>query len=139
MARNLNQNLLKSIVALLGGVFFIYVGVLHFIDTAWFEPIVPPLFGSATFWVLVSGVAEVAVGIGLIMPNTRKKAGYASALLLIAVYPANLYMWVYNIELGDGSSLSQAGHVVRLLLQISGILVSLWIADWAVKTRIRNL
>lgn len=139
MTLNLNPNLLKSVSAFLGGVFFIYVGVLHFIDTSWFEPIVPPIFGFPTFWVLISGVAEIAVGIALLAPPTRKTAGYASALLLIAVYPANLYMWVYNIELGDGSSLSPTGHVVRLLLQVAGIMISLWIAGWSLKTQEKNL
>ncbi len=52
-------------------------------------------------------------------------------LLLAMLYPANLYMWVGDIELGDGASLSPTGHVVRLLLQIGGIILSLWIAGWS--------
>ena len=139
MTLPLNPNALKSVSAFLGGAFFIYVGVLHFIDTSWFEPIVPPIFRFPTFWVLISGVAEIAVGIALLTPSTRKTAGYASALLLIAVYPANLYMWVYNVELGDGSSLTPTGHVVRLLLQVAGIMVSLWIAGWSFKTQEKSL
>ena len=107
-----------------------YVGIMHFTDTAWFEPIVPPILGSARFWVLASGVAEVTVGICLILPKTRKKAGYASAALLVALYPANLYMWIFDVELGDGASLSPTGHVIRLILQIGGILLSLWIAEF---------
>ena len=46
------------------------------------------------------------------------------------LYPANLYMWIYDIELGDGASLSPTGHIVRFLLQIGGIIISLWIADF---------
>jgi len=138
MSISFNQNLLKSFSAVIAGFFFIYVGVLHFIDTAWFEPIVPPIFGSATFWVLVSGVAEIAIGIGLLAPKTRENAGYASALLLIAVYPANLYMWIYNIELGDGSSLTPIGHVIRLCLQVLGVIISLWIAGGIAKIKADN-
>ena len=59
--------IVKGFSALCGGSFFFYVGVLHFTDTSWFEPIVPPIFGSARFWVLVSGVAEILVGLGLII------------------------------------------------------------------------
>ena len=121
---------LRGLFAIAGGLFFTYAGVLHFTDTSWFEPIVPPILGSATFWVLASGVVEIAVGISLILSKTRKLGGYASATLLVALYPANLYMWVYDIELGDGASLSSTGHVFRLLAQIGGILLSLWIADW---------
>ena len=74
---------LRCLFAIAGGVFFTYAGVLHFIDTSWFEPIVPPVLGSATFWVLVSGVVEIAVGLSLIIPKTRKLGGYALSLIHI--------------------------------------------------------
>ena len=125
-----NDMNLRGLFAIAGGLFFTYAGVLHFADTSWFEPIVLPILGSATFWVLASGVVEIAVGISLILPKTRKLGGYASAALLVALYPANLYMWIYDVELGDGASLSPTGNVVRLFAQISGILLSLWIAEW---------
>jgi uncharacterized membrane protein len=132
--------IVKGFSALSGGSFFFYVGVLHFTDTSWFEPIVPPIFGSARFWVLLSGFAEILVGLGLIISGFEiffssgnyfcRKAGLASALLLVMLYPANLYMWIYDIELGDGASLSPTGHIVRLLLQIGGIIISIWIAGF---------
>ena len=131
---------MKGFSALCGGSFFFYVGVLHFTDTSWFEPIVPPILGSARFWVLISGVAEIIVGLALIISALEifftsrnyfsRKAGLASALLLVMLYPANLYMWIYDIELGDGASLSPTGHIVRFLFQIGGIIISLWIADF---------
>ena len=120
----------RGLFAIAGGLFFTYAGVLHFTDTSWFEPMVPPILGSATFWVLASGVVEIAVGISLILPKTRKLGGYSSAALLVTLYPANLYMWIYDVELGDGASLSPTGHVVRLFAQIAGIMISLWIAEW---------
>ena len=76
------------------------------------------------------GVVEIAVGISLILPKTRKLGGYSSAALLVALYPANLYMWIYDVELGDGASLSPTGHIFRLFAQIAGIMISLWIAEW---------
>ena len=131
---------MKGFSALCGGSFFFYVGVLHFTDTSWFEPIVPPILGSARFWVLISGVAEIIVGLALIISALEifftsrnyfsRKAGLASALLLVMLYPANLYMWIYDIELGDGASLSPTGHIVRFMLQIGGIIISLWIAEF---------
>ena len=121
---------LRDLFAIPGGIFFTYVGVLHFTDTSWFEPIVPPILGSATFWVLASGVVEIAVGISLILPKTRELGGYSSAALLVALYPANLYMRMYDVELGDGASLSPTGHIIRLFVQIIGIMLSLWIAGW---------
>ena len=120
-------NLIRLVCSYAGGIFFIYVGVLHFTDTAWFEPIVPPWLGFPTFWVILSGIFEIAVGFGLLISKTRQHAALASALLLLAVYPANLYMWIYNVELGDGTTLTQSGHIFRLFLQIAGVLLSVWI------------
>ena len=126
---------LRGLFAIAGGLFFTYAGILHFTDTSWFEPIVPPILGSAIFWVLVSGAVEIVVGISLILPRTRKLGGYASAALLVMLYPANLYMWVHDVELGDGASLSPTGHVFRLLAQMGGIMLSLWIAEWRPRMR----
>tara|TARA_B000000475_G_C15910095_1_gene412203 strand:- start:209 stop:559 length:351 start_codon:yes stop_codon:yes gene_type:complete len=108
----------RDLFAILGGSFFVYVGVLHFTDTEWFEPIVPPILGSAKFWVIASGLVEILVGVMLIIPSIRWMGGFASASLLICLYPANLYMWVNSVELGDGASLSQTGNLVRLVLQL---------------------
>ena len=77
---------------------------------------------GARRWLLISGV--------------RHLTGLASAVFLVCVYPANIYMWIYDLELGDGSSLSAEGHVIRLLLQIFGILLSLWV--WRQKRGLRK-
>lgn len=129
---------LRGLFAILGGSFFIYVGALHFTDTQWFEPIVPPILGSAEFWVIASGVVEILVGIMLIIPSIRWIGGYSSACLLICLYPANLYMWVNSVELGDGASLSQTGNLVRLVLQLGGIWISLWIAEYTMEKRTKT-
>ena len=120
-------NLSRTLVAYLGGLFFVYVGIMHFIDTDWFNPIVPPWLGWPAFWVILSGIFEIIVGLGLLISKTRRNAALASALLLIAVYPANMYMWIYDVELGDGTSLTQVGHIYRLFAQIAGVMASFWI------------
>ena len=112
-------NFAKGFSALVGGCFFFYVGVLHFTDTEWFEPIVPPIFGYAKLWVLISGVAEIMVGVALVIAGFeiivdhgtyyRERAGVSSALLLILLYPANLYMWIYDVELGVESPFLLSG------------------------------
>ena len=47
----------------------------------------------------------------------------------------NVYMWIYDLELGDGSSLTTEGHIIRFILQVLGVLLSLWI--WKFRTRDR--
>ena len=119
--------LIWHFVCLAASLFWFYAGTLHFTDPGWFEPIVPPIPGSARFWVYLTGSAELALAGGFILPSLRKITGLASAIFLICVYPANIYMWMYGLELGDGSSLSAGGHIIRFLLQVFGVLLSLWV------------
>jgi len=73
--------------------FFIGSGVNHFVMPRSYELIVPPrLKDDARLLVQVSGVAEVAGGVGVLLPATRRSAGLALVALLAAVFPANLYM-----------------------------------------------
>ena len=120
--------IVRTISALIFGIFLINVGILHFTDTTWFEPIVPDFLGFPTFWVIISGIAEIILGVGLIVPKSREIAAKCTAVFLVMIYPANLYMWIYNIKLGDGTYLSGVGHVLRLFVQIFMIVLNLWIS-----------
>ena len=111
------------------GIFFINVGIGHFLDPEWFEPIVPTILGDATFWVLVTGVMEVALGFGLIIPQTRKYAGLLMAIFLIGVYWANLNMWINNVPL-EGKTFENKWHVLRLMAQLLMVSVALWVGNW---------
>lgn len=57
-----------------------------------YEAIVPPFFPKAHELVLVSGLFEILGGLGVMLPQTRKFAGWGLIALLIAVFPANIYM-----------------------------------------------
>ena len=71
---------------------FVGAGVLHFVRPAIFERIVPPVLPAPHLLVLLSGAAEVAGGLGLLVPATRRAAGWGLLALLAAVFPANVYM-----------------------------------------------
>lgn len=70
---------------------FVSAGVLHFVRPAPFERIVPPALPALHLLVLLSGAAEVAGGLGL-LPAARRWAGWCLLALLVAVFPANIYM-----------------------------------------------
>lgn len=77
---------------LLAGI-FIGAGVNHFLIPRTYEHIIPPsMRGQAGRLVQISGVAEVAGGVGVLLPQTRRAAGLGLIALLAAVFPANLYM-----------------------------------------------
>jgi len=88
MALNLTDFFRKQMASM-----FAATGTLHFVAPQVFDEIVPPqLPGTQRTYTLASGVAELACAALVAHPRTRTLGGYASALLLAGVFPANLYM-----------------------------------------------
>jgi uncharacterized membrane protein len=73
---------------------FIASGVLHFTHTRTYERIMPPYVPMHRESVLVSGVAEIAGGLGVLAPSrpVRRAARWGLLALLVAVFPANVQM-----------------------------------------------
>ena len=68
-------------------------GVLHFVQPKFFEKIMPRVLGldeHSRLLVYASGVAELTCAGLLAMPRTRRIGGWATAGLLVAVFPANI-------------------------------------------------
>lgn len=120
MAAPLTRDL-KGLVAL-----FTTSGVLHLVKPEPFESITPRQLPARRGLVYASGVAEIACAAGLLHPRTRKVAGWLSAALLVAVFPANVQMAVdetgrVNRKLRAGRPVSrrrQAVTLARLPLQV---------------------
>jgi uncharacterized membrane protein len=72
--------------------FFISAGVNHFVIPKTYRQIVPPGIGDPATLVRVSGVAEIAGGVGVLLPRLRRPAGLGLIALLAAVFPANVHM-----------------------------------------------
>lgn len=73
--------------------FLLGAGIMHFVNPDFFDAIVPPWApGSARAATYVSGLAEMLVGLGIVVGRTRRYALWSAAALFVAVYPANLYM-----------------------------------------------
>ena len=79
-----------SLVAL--AALFVGAGVLHFVRPRMFEAIVPRWLPAPRALVLLSGAAEIAGGVGLLIPGLRVAAAWGLAALLVAVFPANVEM-----------------------------------------------
>ncbi|GAA4466666.1 DoxX family protein [Nibrella saemangeumensis] len=71
---------------------YIVAGVLHFVSPRTYLAIMPPYIPYPWLMVIVSGFFEVLFGVGLLFPQTRSLSAWGLILLLIAVFPANLYM-----------------------------------------------
>ena len=83
---------LKPLLICIMGIGYIWIGLKHFIDTSFFLKIMPPSFPLHKESVYVSGVLEILFGSGIIIKKTRFYASWGIILLLIAVYPANIYL-----------------------------------------------
>lgn len=73
---------------------FVAAGALHFVRPALYARIVPPFLPFPLALVYIGGVAEIVGGLGLLLPSLRSWSGMGLIALLIAVFPANLYMAV---------------------------------------------
>ncbi len=98
------------------GAMLVGMGLLHFAVPKPFDSIVPAeLPGDARFYTNASGVAEVASGVLLLVPRTRKLGALAAVALYISVFPANVNM----VRLWRDKPLPmRIGAIARLPLQI---------------------
>jgi len=102
--------------------FYIWVGIKHFIDPQWFMQIMPPYLPFHLELVYLSGIFEIVLGVMLVFESTRAIAGWGIILLLIAVFPANIYL-AFNKEPQQLLGISAfAASWVRLPIQ--GILIA---------------
>ena len=78
------------------GLFYVIVGFNHFQDPEWFIRIVPPVLPYKLELVYVSGLFEIILGAFLMVPKTQKIAAKGLIILLVCVYPANIYLALTN-------------------------------------------
>ena len=95
-------------------------GVLHLVVPTPYRRIVPaPLVPWRAELVALSGVAELACAALLLIPPTRRVGAYATALLFVAVFPANVQMALDGGVAGAGFPANSAALAwLRLPLQV---------------------
>lgn len=109
---------------------FLASGTTHLAAPRIFEPLIPPRLPAPRRIVNVSGAAEIMCGLGLLHPRTRRAAGWASAVLLVAIWPGNVQMSLDYAERtrrrGDlASRVAFAATLVRLPLQVPLVRIAL--------------
>ena len=119
----MTKNYIKPFSIIVMSWFYISAGLLHFTNTNWFLQIVPPYLPMKMELVYLSGLFEVILGFMLIVPALRYYAGWGLILLLIAVYPANIYLAQTNGAAMDTSALVAWG---RLPFQFLFIGIAYW-------------
>ena len=93
------SNLKKQLVRLIVAGSFVLVGVSHFTDPETFLAIMPPYLSWHLELVYISGFFEILGGAGLLIPKLRRTAAWGLLALLVAVFPANIYMLTDEVYL----------------------------------------
>ena len=104
------------------GIFYVLAGVAHFVRTDAYMPMMPPYLPAPRELILLSGVAEVVLGVAVLVPQTRRLAAWGIILLLIAIFPANLHVAMHDVPLFGATQGAGIWNWVRLPFQ--GVLIA---------------
>ena len=115
---------LKTVSRYIMSLFYVSVGINHFLNPEWFVKIVPPMLLEFNYQlVYLSGVCEVMFGLLILIPKARYYAAWGLILTLAAVFPANIYLAQTN---GVAMDTTAAVAWYRLPFQTVFILLAYW-------------
>jgi uncharacterized membrane protein len=118
-----------SLGRVMGAVYAI-AGLTHFLAPASFARAVPSGFPRPRALVYLSGVAEVVLGVGMQFDRTRRASSWGIVALLVAVFPANVYMATDDVAAEFApdhlASVAQAAAWARLPFQALLVLWAWW-------------
>jgi uncharacterized membrane protein len=113
----------QGVLRALATALFILAGANHFRNPQFYRSIVPPSFPAPMFLVAFSGICEIAGGAALQVRRLRRVAGWGLIALLIAVFPANIYMAMHPDSI---AGLRIAHWLLWVRLPLQGVLV-VWV------------
>ena len=115
--------IIKSFLIIISSIFYVIVGIKHFIEPEYFLSIVPPYLPYHLELVYISGLFEILFGLLILFPKYRNYGAIGLILLLIAVFPANIYL-AQSKEAQEALGATQ--EIATWRLPIQGVLI--WIA-----------
>ena len=115
----------KNISIYIMSLLYILVGIKHFSDPNFFLKIMPEYLNYHLELVYISGFFEILFGILLIFKKTRFFGAWGVFILLICVFPANIYL--YNSEAAQiALDISKSQALMRLPFQIPLLILAYW-------------
>jgi len=107
----------KRVLLFLMAMAYVLAGANHFIDVDFYRPMMPPYLPLHDECIYLSGVAEIALGLGVLVPQLRVPSAWGLIALLIAIFPANIHIALYNVPLGGAPEGLGVLNWVRLPFQ----------------------
>jgi uncharacterized membrane protein len=119
MARRITRILLAAL--------FMFAAFWHLVDPQLFMPIMPPWIPAPLVGIIISGIVELVCAVALLVPigEIQRAAGIVLLLLLVAVFPANIYMAVAHVQI-NGFPSNDWMSWARLPLQPILMLIVSW-------------
>ena len=116
----------KRVLLYVMAAFYVVAGVVHFVNPDFYMPMMPPYLPWHRELVYVSGLAEIVLGLAVLVTPARSIAAWGIILLLIAIFPANLHIALYNVPIGGATEGGGVWNWVRLPLQALLIAWAWW-------------
>jgi uncharacterized membrane protein len=125
----MNKSHFLLIFKIIFSLLFILGGIAHFTKTGFYLAMMPNYLPFHLELVYISGVIEFILGITLLIPKLSRFAGTGLVLVLLAVFPANLNMYLNADQFPD---MSETSLLIRLPIQLA---LLLWAYTYARKPR----
>jgi len=106
---------LKQLFLYIMAIAYVLAGINHFWHPDFYIKMIEAFLPWPLGIIYISGIAEIAGGIGLLIPATRRYAAFALIFLLISIFPANIYMAMHPQQWPE---LSPWALYLRLPLQL---------------------
>ena len=116
----------KRILLWVMAIAYTFAGFNHLWNPEFYLAIIPPNLGDPQQINLVSGLAEIVLGVFLLEPTTRVYAAWGIIALLVAVFPANIYVAEQNLGLGGPGTGDPLLNWVRLPFQALFVVWAWW-------------
>ncbi len=118
--------MIKSVLLYVLVIFYLLAGTNHFIQPDVYMPMMPPYLPWHRMLIYVSGMAEIGLGLAMLVPSLRPIAAWGLILMLIAIFPANLHIALHDVPLFGNTQGFGVWNWVRLPFQVVLIAWAWW-------------
>jgi uncharacterized membrane protein len=117
----------KRILLWAMALFYVAAGFNHLVNPDFYLRIMPPGLPDPEWLNLLSGLAEIVLGVYVLEPRVRALAAWGIIALLVAVFPANLYVALENVgPLGEPGTGNAVANWIRMPFQALFVLWAWW-------------
>ncbi len=106
--------------------FFVFAGYNHFRDPEFYYPLIPPAFEYIKLINIVSGALEIILGLGLLLPYSRKYAAFGLIIMLFLFIPSHVYFIMLGSCINGGLCVPAWIAWARLLIIHPLLLFWIW-------------